>query len=177
MLIFCRHTLGSWLCIVLAAIKWVESFFEWAFLFVFSWKNEWLSLLEFLGDLGYMKIKSLLIFKCLQFYDLQIKHSKFTSPKIQVHICNQRKQKKFLRGDEINQNLEGTSHNWAKVRSLLDHGCAILISFKTVVIFYITSADFVLMSADVVLKMTTILKEMRIAHLCSKSERTLKQYM
>ena len=29
------------------------------------------------------------------------------------------------------------------------------------------------MSADVVLKMTTILKEMRIAQLCSKSERTL----
>ena len=29
------------------------------------------------------------------------------------------------------------------------------------------------MSADLVLKMTTILKEMRIAQLCSKSERTL----
>ena len=41
------------------------------------------------------------------------------------------------------------------------------------VIFNITSADFVLISANVVLKMTTILKEMRIAHLCSKSERTL----
>ena len=36
-----------------------------------------------------------------------------------------------------------------------------------------TSADFVLMSADVVLKMTTILKEMRIAQLGSKSERAL----
>ena len=35
------------------------------------------------------------------------------------------------------------------------------------------SADFVLMSGDVVLKMTTILKEMRIAQPCSKSERTL----
>ena len=61
----------------------------------------------------------------------------------------------------------------SKVCSLLEHSCAILISFKTVVIFNIISADFVLMSADVVLKMTTILKEMRIAQLCSKSERTL----
>ena len=60
-----------------------------------------------------------------------------------------------------------------KVRSLLEHSCVILISFKIVVIFIITSADFVLMSADVVLKITTILKEMRIAQLCSKSERTL----
>ena len=57
---------------------------------------------------------------------------------------------------------------FAKLRSLLEHSCAILISFKIVVIFNITSADFVLMSANVVLKMTTILKEM-----CSKSERTL----
>ena len=62
--------------------------------------------------------------------------------------------------------------NHPKVHSLLDHSCAI-ISFKFVVIFNLTSAEFVLMSADVVLKMTTILKEMRIAQLCSKSERTL----
>ena len=41
------------------------------------------------------------------------------------------------------------------------------------VIFNKTSADFVLMSADVVLKMTTILKEISFAQLCSKSERTL----
>ena len=34
----------------------------------------------------------------------------------------------------------------------------------------------VLMSADVVLKMTTILKEMRIAQLWSKSERTLDDF-
>ena len=61
----------------------------------------------------------------------------------------------------------------SKVRSLLEHSCAILISFKIVVIFNITSADFVLISADVLLKMTTILKELRIAQLCSKSERTL----
>ena len=54
-----------------------------------------------------------------------------------------------------------------KVRSLLEHSCAILISFKIVVVFIITSADFVLMSGDVVLKTTTILKEMRIAQLCS----------
>ena len=63
---------------------------------------------------------------------------------------------------------------FTKVRSLLENSCSILISFKIVVIFNnITSADFVLMSADVVLKMTTILKEMRIAQQCSKSERTL----
>ena len=48
--------------------------------------------------------------------------------------------------------------------------------FKIVIIFDITSADFVLMSADVVLKMTTILKEMRIAQLWSKSERTLDDF-
>ena len=48
-----------------------------------------------------------------------------------------------------------------------------VICFKMVVILNVTSAEFVLMSADVVLKMTTILKEMRIAQLCSKSERTL----
>ena len=59
-----------------------------------------------------------------------------------------------------------------KVRSLLEHNCTI-ISFKIVVIFNITSAVFVLMLADVVLKMTTILKEMRIAQLGSKSERAL----
>ena len=33
------------------------------------------------------------------------------------------------------------------------------------------------MSTDVVLKMTTILKEMKIAQLCSKSERTLDNWM
>ena len=62
---------------------------------------------------------------------------------------------------------------FTKVCSLLEHSCAILMPFKIVVIFNITSADFVLMSADVVLKMTTILKGMRIVQLCSKSERTL----
>ena len=40
----------------------------------------------------------------------------------------------------------------------------ILSSFKIVVIFNNTSADSVLISADVLLKMTTILKELRIAH-------------
>ena len=56
-----------------------------------------------------------------------------------------------------------------KVLSLLEHSCAIIISFKIVVIFNITSADFVLMSANVVLKMTTFFKEMRIAQLLSIS--------
>ena len=48
------------------------------------------------------------------------------------------------------------NEGWSKVRSLLEHSFAILISFKIVVIFNMTSADFVFMSADVVLKMTTI---------------------
>ena len=46
--------------------------------------------------------------------------------------------------------------NLPKVRSLLDHSCAILISFKIVVLFNNTSADFVLISVDILLKMTTI---------------------
>ena len=50
-----------------------------------------------------------------------------------------------------------------KVLSLLEHSCAILISFKIVVIFNTTSADIKTESADVVLKTTTILKEMGIA--------------
>ena len=48
----------------------------------------------------------------------------------------------------------------AKAGSLLEHSCAILNSFKIVVIFNNTSPDFVLISTDVLLKMTTILKEM-----------------
>ena len=60
-----------------------------------------------------------------------------------------------------------------KVHLFLDRSCAILSSFKIVVIFNNTSADFVLIIADVILKMTTILKEMSIVQLCSKSERTL----
>ena len=63
----------------------------------------------------------------------------------------------------------------AKVRSLLEHICAILISFKIVVIFNTTSADIKTKSGDVVLKMTTILKEMRIAQLYSKGEWILVQ--
>ena len=50
-------------------------------------------------------------------------------------------------------------HMVCKVRSFLEDSCAILIYFKSVVIF----ADFVLISA----KMTTLLKEMRIAQLSS----------
>ena len=68
---------------------------------------------------------------------------------------------------ELNQPLR------TKVHSFLEHSYPILVSLKIVVIFEITSADFILISADVVLKMTTILKEMRIAQLCSKSEQTL----
>ena len=55
----------------------------------------------------------------------------------------------------------------------LDRSCAILSSFKIVVIFSNTSADFVLISANVLLKMTTILKELRIEQLLSENKRTL----
>ena len=48
----------------------------------------------------------------------------------------------------------------SKVSLFLDRSCAILSSFKIVVIFNNTSADFVLISADVLLK---ILKELSIA--------------
>ena len=67
----------------------------------------------------------------------------------------------------MNFTLPWTFAKTIKVRSLLEHSYAILISFKIMVVFNIPSADFVLMSADVVLKTTTILKEMRIAQLCS----------
>ena len=63
------------------------------------------------GDLWYTKIRSLLILRCLQFHAIHLKYFKYASAKIQVHICNQWKQKRFLRGDERNQNLERTSHN------------------------------------------------------------------
>ena len=60
-----------------------------------------------------------------------------------------------------------------KVRSFVENSCSILISFKIAVIFNTTSAEIKTKSTDVILKITTILKEMRIAQPCSKSERTL----
>ena len=61
-----------------------------------------------------------------------------------------------------------------KVRLFLNRSCAILSSFKIVVIFHNTSADFVLISADVLLKTTTILKELRIAQLQKQTDFKLK---
>ena len=89
--------------------------------------------------------------------------------KVELLSAKQLKRKfPWLNTDGIAMGSYGyENEGWSKVRSLLEHSCAILISFKIVVIFNITSADFVLMSADVVLKMTTILKEMRIMQLCS----------
>ena len=55
------------------------------------------------------------------------------------------------------------SCNTVKVGSLLKRSCTILTSFNT------TSADIKAKSADVLLKMTTISKEMWIAHMCSQS--------
>ena len=43
----------------------------------------------------------------------------------------------------------------------------ILLSFKIMIIFNITSAEIKTKSADVLLKIIIILKEMRIAQLCS----------
>ena len=63
-----------------------------------------------------------------------------------------------------------------KVRPFLDHSCSILSSFKIVVIFNLTSAEIKTKSADMILKMTTILKELRMARLCSKNGRTLYVY-
>ena len=64
-------------------------------------------------------------------------------------------------------------YTYAKVRSFLEHSCAIVSSFKIVIIFNNTSAEIKTKSADVLLKMITILKELRIVHLCSKTELTL----
>ena len=51
----------------------------------------------------------------------------------------------------------------AKVRSFKEHSCAILSSFKIMIIFNITSAEIKTKSADVLLKMIVILKDLRIA--------------
>ena len=51
----------------------------------------------------------------------------------------------------------------SKVLSLLERSCAVLISFKIVVIFNTKSADIKTKSADFILKMTMVLKEMWIA--------------
>ena len=60
-----------------------------------------------------------------------------------------------------------------KVRSFLEHSCAILSSFKIVIIFDNTSSEIKTKSVDVLLKMITILKELRITQLCSRNEGTL----
>ena len=60
-----------------------------------------------------------------------------------------------------------------KVCSFLEHSGAILRSFKIVIICTNTSAEIRTKSADLLLKMITILKELRIAQLCSENERTL----
>jgi hypothetical protein len=59
-----------------------------------------------------------------------------------------------------------------KVRLFLDRSFAILSSLQIVDIFNNTSADFVLISGDLLLKMTTILKELRIAQQRSKNKWT-----
>ena len=75
---------------------------------------------------------------------------------------------KILPRYEISR-LHAKNFRHTKVRPFLGHSCAILSSFKIVVIFNIIKTNPV----DVVLKMTTILKELRIAQLCSKNEQTL----
>ena len=70
-----------------------------------------------------------------------------------------------LSNDDIVANREVKKVTFSQVRSLLEHSCVILISFKVLVIFNSTSADIKTKTADVILKMTTISKEMRIAQL------------
>ena len=53
----------------------------------------------------------------------------------------------------------------SKVRLFLDRSCAILSSFKVVVIFNNTSVEIKTKSADLLLKVTTILKELMISQL------------
>ena len=60
-----------------------------------------------------------------------------------------------------------------KVRSFLGHSCTILSSFKKVIISIIHQLKS---KKSVLLKIITILKELRIAQLCSKNERTLHIY-
>ena len=55
----------------------------------------------------------------------------------------------------------------AKIHSFLEHICAILSSFKIVIIFNSTSAEIKTKSADILLKMIIISIELRIAQLCS----------
>ena len=72
---------------------------------------------------------------------------KYTSPALSV--WNNHSLKKRINGNFL--------HNfyfviWSKVRPYQEHSCAILSSFKIMIIFNNTSADFVLISADVTLK-------------------------
>ena len=57
--------------------------------------------------------------------------------------------------------------------SILRSSYAIFSWLNSIVIFNITPADIKTKSANVILKMTTILKELRIAQLCSKNGQTL----
>ena len=54
----------------------------------------------------------------------------------------------------------------AKVCLFLEHSCAILSSFKIVIIFNNTSAEIKTNSADILLEIITISKELKIAQLC-----------
>ena len=75
------------------------------------------------------------------------------------HSCNVKKGK-----------VNSSFSDWqATVRLFLDCSCVILSSFKIWIIHQLTF----LISADVLLKMTTILKELRIAQLRSKNKQTL----
>ena len=75
---------------------------------------------------------------------------------------------------KIETPLNGKKHCVSRVHSFLEHSCTILSSFKIVIIFNNKSAEIKTRSAEVLLKMITILKELRIAQLCFKNERTLR---
>ena len=54
-----------------------------------------------------------------------------------------------------------------EVRLFQEHSCAILSSFKIMIISNNTSAEIKTKSADVLLKIIIILNELRITQLCS----------
>ena len=64
-----------------------------------------------------------------------------------------------------------------KVCSFLDHSCAILSSFEIVIMFNTTSTEIKTKSADVLSKIISILKNLMIAQLGFKDERTLLALM
>ena len=60
-----------------------------------------------------------------------------------------------------------------KVCSFLEHSWVIISAFKIVIFFNKTSTEIKTKAVDVLLKIINILKELRMAQLCSTNEETL----